>query len=104
MTMYLFGDPRDHETMRKIASLYGQGGTAGNINRSLLEIFYSGIDDGYNCLFLLQVHDSCLFAVRRDRLDIVGKLKEIMEKPTKSGQRNAVQRLPRLVFRGETYA
>lgn len=83
MTMKLFGMASDPATQRKLASLYGQGGTAGNINRSLLEIFYSGIDDGYNCLFLLQVHDSCVFAVRRERLDIIATLKEIMEKPTK---------------------
>lgn len=79
-TRKFFGSMDDPKTRRDLASLYGQGGTAGNINRALRKIFYSGLDDGRTCLFLLQVHDSLLFAVHRDHLDrVVPAIRNIME-------------------------
>lgn len=73
----------DDKGQRELSSCYGQSGTAGNINRSLNEIWYSGVDDGYNCLFLLQVHDSLLFAIRKSALSsCIPCIKTIMERPT----------------------
>lgn len=80
-TRKFFGKPGDHKTQRELSSFYGQGDTAGNVNRSLRKIWYSGLDDGKSCLFLLQVHDSLLFAVHRDHLYIIDQIKAIMEEP-----------------------
>lgn len=82
-TRKFFGDAEtDHNTQRELAAFYGQGDTAGNVNRSLRKVFYSGIDDGKKCLFLLQVHDNFLFAIRKDCIhDVVHKINAIMEEP-----------------------
>lgn len=80
-TRKFFGKPGDHKTQRELASFFGQGDTGGNVNRALRKIWYSGIDDGKSCLFLLQVHDSLLFAVHKDHPYIVDQIKAIMEEP-----------------------
>ena len=81
LTRKFLGSVEDHATQRQLAAQYGQSNTAGNINRSLREIFYSGIDDGRRCLFLLQVHDSVVFAVHKHHLSLIGDIVRIMEKP-----------------------
>lgn len=81
-TRKFFGDAHnDHSIRRKLCSFYGQGGTAGNLNRALRRIWYSGIDDGRTCLFLLQVHDSLIFAIHRQSLAKISEIVKIMELP-----------------------
>lgn len=83
LTRKFFGDVLgDHATQRELASFYGQGGTAGNINRALVEIWYNGVDDGRDCLFLNQGHDSMLFAIHRSAIHHkIPQIIEIMERP-----------------------
>lgn len=82
ITRKFFGDPSDHETQRAVSSYFGQSGTSGNINRALNTVYYSGVDDGKLCLFLLQVHDSFKFLIHRSVLyDKVRDIKKIMEQP-----------------------
>lgn len=82
ITRKFFGHADDHETQRALSSYFGQSGTSGNINRALNEIFYSGVDDGKTCLFVLQVHDSLKFLIHKSVLrDKIKRIKEIMERP-----------------------
>lgn len=68
-TILFFGDlEKDKNSQRELASAYGQGATAGNINRCLKEIYYGGIDDGHNCILMTQTHDSMLFMIREELL------------------------------------
>jgi DNA polymerase I-like protein with 3'-5' exonuclease and polymerase domains len=80
-TRHFFGSPDDHGTQRELSAYFGQSGTAGNVNRALRKIFYSGIDDGRNCLFVLQVHDSLKFLIHKSALHLIPKIKAIMEEP-----------------------
>jgi hypothetical protein len=82
ITRWFLGSADDNETQRQLSSFYGQSGTSGNINRALNEIYYSGVDDGKTCLFLLQVHDSLKFLVHKSVLHAkVKAIREIMERP-----------------------
>lgn len=82
ITRKFFGNANDHETQRALCSYYGQSGTSGNVNRATNEIFYSGVDDGRLCLFVLQVHDSLKFLIHKSVLhQKVAQIKEIMERP-----------------------
>jgi hypothetical protein len=82
---------KDHEGQRALSSCYGQSGTAGNINRSLIEIFFRGIDDGCMVLFLLQVHDSLFFMVHKDKIhSTIPVIREIMERATEIHGRKVV--------------
>jgi hypothetical protein len=73
----------DHATQRELSACYGQSATAGNINRALRTIYYSGLDDGHRCLFVGQVHDSLMFLVHRTSIHtVIPRIKEIMEEPT----------------------
>lgn len=80
ITRAFLGDPDDHATQRELSAFFGQSGTSGSANRSINEIFYSGIDDGRRCLFLVQVHDSLKFLVHRSNLSCIPRIKEIMER------------------------
>lgn len=81
ITRKFLGNPDDHGTQRELSSFFGQSGTSGNANRALREIFYSGLDDGKKCLFLLQVHDSFKFLIHKSALGKIAEIKKIMEKP-----------------------
>lgn len=82
ITRKFFGNADDHETQRALCSYFGQSGTSGNVNRATNEIFYSGVDDGRTCMFVLQVHDSLKFLVHKSALhDKIRAIKTIMEKP-----------------------
>lgn len=80
ITRKFFGSADDHETQRQLSAYYGQSGTSGNANRAIREIFYSDIDDGITCLFLVQVHDSLVFLIHKDHMNKIEKIKYIMEK------------------------
>jgi len=79
ITRKFFGKPDDHATQRKLSAYFGQSGTSGNANRSLNTIFWSGLDDGKNVLFLVQVHDSLKFLVHKSALGKIAEIKRIME-------------------------
>jgi hypothetical protein len=81
LTRKFFGSVEDHKIQRELAAQYGQSNTAGNCNRALRTIYYSGIDDGATVLFLNQVHDSLIFAVHRHYIYRIGDIVSIMERP-----------------------
>lgn len=83
-TRHFFGNVQeDHATQRELSACYGQSATAGNINRALRRIFYSGLDDGKTCLFIGQVHDSLMFLIHRNDIHrVIPLVKEIMEEYT----------------------
>lgn len=83
-TRQFFGNlADDHAAQRELSACYGQSATAGNINRALNSIYYSGLDDGRTCLFLFQGHDNLLFLIHKDHIHrLVPQIKEIMEAPT----------------------
>ena len=76
----------DKAVHRTMASLKGQGGTGGNINRSMYQ-FYYGRGDGRPSLhkrgarLLVQVHDSLVGEVPLDNMELLDELIDIMEQP-----------------------
>lgn len=81
-TRRFFGEILEDENIqRELSAFYGQAGTAGNIRRSALDIFYkSGLMD-QGLQMILQNHDAFLFGIPVDRLDMCQKLLDIMLKP-----------------------
>ena len=82
-THLLFGNPlrdKSGRLLRKIAAFKGQGGTAGNINRSLLEIFYNSDLPAQGVQFLNQIHDEINFQVPINKLHLINNILTIMEK------------------------
>jgi DNA polymerase I-like protein with 3'-5' exonuclease and polymerase domains len=82
-TRYFFGDwLKDKSVHREMAAQVGQGGTAGNVNRSLYEYWYVEKLDGPNCYFTTQTHDSLKFAIRVELVhEYAKKILTIMQKP-----------------------
>lgn len=82
-TRLFFGNMlEDNGVQRELASFCGQGGTAGNINRSLRTIYYASGLEQEGLLLITQTHDSILCMIPEDRLHyFVPKVKEIMEEP-----------------------
>lgn len=100
-TRQFFGDLKtDAAAQREAIAYYGQGGTAGNTNRTMLEAYFrkeanakravdAGIGqlalggiDGPDCMMLSQTHDSLLFQIREDMLHhYAQRILAIMEKP-----------------------
>ncbi len=82
-TRLFFGNVlSDTAIQREISAYYGQGGTSGNINRTLLEAYYNSklIDEGM--LLLMQNHDSILVQFPIDKLNYFPeKFLTIMEQP-----------------------
>lgn len=79
-THQFFNNPQvDHKAKRALASFFGQGGTAMNINQAMNRIFYSSdiLDQGAR--FLLQVHDSLIFAIPLTKLHLTDKIIDNME-------------------------
>lgn len=78
-----FGNVReDNATQRKLASFYGQGGTAGNINRSLRRIYFETSLEKDGLLLHTQTHDSILTQIREDKMhENIEKVLTIMEEP-----------------------
>lgn len=86
-TRLFFGDPTSHTVKREAVAFLGQGGTGGNINRTLLYLWYGctelGIEplDGKDLFLLMQGHDSILGQVKTEKLHILKKVVDIMELP-----------------------
>lgn len=83
-TRLFFKDLRnDKSGQRELASFFGQGGTAGNINAFLKDFYYgeSGrLRDCSDIMFLFQVHDSVVGQVRKDKLHLLIELKDMMQR------------------------
>lgn len=72
----------DHAIQRQLTANYGQSGTAGNINRSLLKFHYESklIESGVE--LRLQTHDSMLFAIPKEIIHPAAKeILTIMNEP-----------------------
>jgi DNA polymerase I-like protein with 3'-5' exonuclease and polymerase domains len=83
-TRLFFGDIRkDNKIQRELTAYYGQGGTAGNINRCFHKLYYEReylADHG--AMVLSQTHDSMLFMVPVSKLHVVPpRILTVMEEP-----------------------
>jgi DNA polymerase I-like protein with 3'-5' exonuclease and polymerase domains len=73
-THYFFGDiVEDHAIQRELSAFYGQAGTAGNIRRTLLDIYYKSNLIKQGLLLLTQTHDSILFEIPESKFPWLGK-------------------------------
>lgn len=68
----------DKAGQRELVAYYGQGGTAGTLNKVLDSTYYAGLDN-QDLMFLFQVHDSIIGQVREDKLHLLVELKKAME-------------------------
>ena len=85
-TRLFFGNLGDNKVQREFAAYIGQGGTAGNINKALDNIYYGYTDkqgnyrhlenEGVQLLF--QVHDSVVGQVPEDKLFLIGDVADAM--------------------------
>ena len=100
MTRTVFGDPNDNKTQRELIAFIGQSGTAGNINRSLMELYFGYIQPSFRDApnphasaepfileqhggqLLLQLHDSIIFQIPKAKyIDLVNNTLTVMERP-----------------------
>jgi hypothetical protein len=82
-TRLFFGNMlEDNAIQRELASFYGQGGTAGNINRSLRSIYYETDLEQRGLLLITQTHDSILTLQKEEKLHELSKeVLTIMQEP-----------------------
>lgn len=77
-----FGDIRNNnEIQRQLSSYYGQGGTAGNINRTLDEVYWNSGLEKEGLMLLMQDHDSIIFQTPKDKMYLGEKFLTIMREP-----------------------
>lgn len=71
----------DVAIQRELSAFYGQGGTSGNINRTLNSVYYKSnlLDQGL--LLLLQTHDSITSQIPETKLHLAKEFLTIMEQP-----------------------
>lgn len=101
MTRIFFGDANDDDTQREATAFYGQSDTAGNINRSLMELnhgyipsrFRDAPNPSYKTVepfiledhggqLLLQNHDSIVFQVPiENHIELINNTLTVMERP-----------------------
>jgi len=78
-TMLFFGDLRnDKKRQRDFAAFWGQGGTAGNINRALRRIYKEERKSSY-FMSLFQVHDSFIGQIKQSCIHQLPDLMRLME-------------------------
>jgi len=81
-TRLFFGNMlEDAAVQRELSSYFGQGGTAGNINRSLLSIYYESSLLKRGMILLMQTHDSIMVQIPLDKTEMVNEVLTIMEQP-----------------------
>lgn len=83
-TRLFFGSPEDKATQRKVAAFFGQAGTAGNVNRALLNMYYKpewvARRKDLGIRLHLQVHDSLVFQIKQENyLQAAQLIREEME-------------------------
>lgn len=83
-TRFFFGDILDDQAVqRELSAFYGQGGTGGNVNRTLRTLFYNSDLRDLGVKFHLQVHDDLLFGIPFDSQyhDICKYILTVMQEP-----------------------
>lgn len=82
-TRQFFGNvAKDKAIHREATSFYGQGGTAGNIRRSLNQIYYKEQFDPKDFMLFSDTHDSIFCQIRKEKLHhYAPKILTIMEEP-----------------------
>jgi len=68
----------DNASQREFAAFIGQGGTAGNINKALSNIYY-GIPEHKGAMLLFQVHDSIIGQVPESNLELIIDIQKAMD-------------------------
>ncbi len=82
--LFLGNIQSDEGIQRELSAYYGQGGTAGNVNRVLEEVYWQHMDWEANgeCFFLSQTHDSMLYMIRANRMHYYAKeILNLMQQP-----------------------
>lgn len=80
-TRVFFGNlANDPAIQRELSAYFGQGGTAGNINDTLIKCYWKSDLEIEGMLLLKQTHDSILTMIPEDRLWLCKKFLTIMEK------------------------
>lgn len=86
-TRMFFGDLSDSKVQREFAAFFGQAGTAGNINQALFDMYYGQDGKGdantltnKGVILMFQVHDSVIFQVPKDRLDLIPETLQVMQR------------------------
>ncbi len=79
-TRTFFGNlETDSGAQRELAAFFGQGGTAGNINKAIDRIYYGSSFYGEGGMLLFQVHDSIVGQIPRSRLDLLNTIVDCMD-------------------------
>lgn len=74
-THIFFGEMLKEESIqRQLSSSFGQGGTAGNLNATLNDLYYHSGIEKEGAMLLLQVHDSILTQVPLDKIWLVDEI------------------------------
>lgn len=86
MTRWFLGDLiNDDATQREFAAFFGQGGTAGNINKAIDRIYYGANDggpaDSSDCYMLFQTHDDITGQCRSHKLELINEINRRMSNP-----------------------
>ncbi len=80
-TRIFFGNLANDEAIQRTLSAYfGQGGTAGNINDTLIKCYFESDLEEQGLIMLKQTHDSILMLIPEDKLWLCKKFLTIMEK------------------------
>ena len=81
-TRLFFGDmANDEAVQRKLSAYFGQGGTSGNLNRTLNSVYFQSDLEQRGLMLLLQTHDSITGQVPIDKLSLLNEFLTIMEQP-----------------------
>ncbi len=95
-TRIFFGNLDENKTQREFAAYFGQGGTAGNINKAIENIYYGmseeektkrymktsvGTLEQQGVMLLFQVHDSLIGQVPIDKLWLIEEVEKAMQNP-----------------------
>ncbi len=80
-TRLFFGDlAHDEAIQRELSAYFGQGGTAGNINDTLIKLYYESDLESQGLMLMMQTHDSILTQIPEQKLGLGEKFLTIMEK------------------------
>lgn len=78
-TRKFLGDLTDKATQRKFAAYIGQGGTAGNINKGLMNIWNHRLEQELGFELFTQVHDSIVGQIKYECLHNLPKVQKALE-------------------------
>ena len=81
MTRKIMGNPLEASVRRELYSFKGQGGTAGNMRRTLDSIMFKSDLRSRGLNILREVYDSVIGQVRLDKIDLLNEMLTYMEQP-----------------------